>query len=148
MRKPSSARTRNARTRSFGLWVLAGLAALGGFLLLHAWVPAPGAQNTVCLLRRLAGLPCPGCGLTRAFAHLAKGEWAAAASDHPLAFVLAAELALAWLAWGAALLRRRPPVRSPAWLERVALTPLVALTHLAVLVAFWLGRVATGTLPW
>lgn len=131
MRKPSS----------FGLWVLAGLAALGGFLLFRAWVPAPGAQNTVCLLRRLSGLPCPGCGMTRAFAHLAKGEWAAAASDHLLALVIAAELGLTWLVWGVALARRRQ-VGMPPWFERVV------LAHVAVLVAFWLGRVSTGTLPW
>jgi hypothetical protein len=126
---------------SFGPWVLAGLTALGGFLLFHVWVPAPGIQSTVCLLRRLTGLPCPGCGMTRAFAHLAKGEWAAAASDHLLAYGVAAELGLAWLAWGAALARRRP-FHLPGGFERLA------FAHLAVLVAFWLGRVATGTLPW
>ncbi len=126
---------------SFGLWVLAGLAALAGFLLLRAWEPAPGSQNTVCPLRRLTGLPCPGCGMTRAFGHLAKGEWAAAASDHLVAFVLAAELGLAWLAWGAALARGRR-LRLPASFEGWM------LAHLAVLVAFWLGRLSTGTLPW
>jgi hypothetical protein len=79
--------------------------------------------------------------MTRAFAHLAKGEWAAAASDHLLAFVIAAELGIAWLLWGAALARGRQ-VRMPAGFERLV------LAHLAVLVAFWLGRVSTGTLPW
>ncbi|HBL28601.1 MAG TPA: hypothetical protein DD490_17335 [Acidobacteria bacterium] len=131
MRKPSP----------FGRWALAGLAALGCFFLLHLWVPAPGAQNSVCLMRRLSGLPCPGCGMTRAFAHLAKGEWAAAASDHLLAYVLAAELAVVWVLWGVALARGREP-RPPASFERLA------LGHLAVLVAFWMGRLATGTLPW
>ena len=126
---------------SFGLWVLAGLAALAGFLLFRALEPAPGWQNTVCPLRRLTGLPCPGCGMTRAFAHLAKGEWAAAASDHLVAFVLAAELGCAWLAWGAALARGRQ-VRLP-----VSFGSLMA-AHLAVLVAFWLGRLSTGSLPW
>jgi hypothetical protein len=129
------------RRSSFGLWALAGLAALGGFLLFRVWVPAPGSENTVCLLRRLSGLPCPGCGMTRAFAHLAKGEWSAAASDHLLAYGAVTELGLGWLAWGAALARRRP-VRLPGGLERLA------LAHLAVFVAFWLGRVSTGTLPW
>jgi hypothetical protein len=126
---------------SSGLWLLAGLAALGGFLLFRVWVPAPGSENTVCLLRRLSGLPCPGCGMTRAFAHLTKGEWAAAAVDHPLAFLIVVEMALVWGAWGLALASRRP-LRMPAWFERAM------LAHLAVLVAFWLGRVATGTLPW
>lgn len=129
------------KSSSLGPWLLAGLAALGGFLLFRVWVPAPGSENTVCLLRRLSGLPCPGCGMTRAFAHLAKGEWGAAAVDHPLSFLIAAELALAWGVWGLALARRRP-VRMPVWFERAV------LAHLAVLVAFWLGRVATGTLPW
>lgn len=129
------------RRSSFGLWVLAGLAALAGFLLFRVWEPAPGSQNTVCLLRRLSSLPCPGCGMTRAFAHLAKGEWAAAASDHLLAFVLVAELGLAWLAWGAALARHRE-LRLPASFESLL------LAHLAVLAAFWLGRLSTGTLPW
>lgn len=126
---------------SWSLWIVAGLAALGGFLLFHRWVPAPGPENSLCVLRRLSGLPCPGCGMTRAFAHLAKGEWKAAASDHLLAYGLAAELGLGWLAWGAALARRRP-LRLPWALERLA------LAHLAVLVAFWLGRASTGTLPW
>lgn len=129
------------KVSSWSLWSLAGLVALGGAILFHLWVPAPGRENTVCLLRRLSGLPCPGCGVTRAFAHLAKGEWAAAASDHLLAYGLVAELGLGWLAWGAALARRRP-VRLPVPLERLA------VAHLAVFAAFWLGRVATGTLPW
>ena len=129
------------RRSSFGLWVLAGLLAAGGFLLFRVWIPAPGSQDTVCLMRRLSGLPCPGCGMTRAFAHLAKGEWKAAASDHLLAYGVAAEMGLAWIAWGGLLARRRP-FRLPAW------TAPVAVAHLAVLVAFWLGRLSTGTLPW
>jgi hypothetical protein len=126
--------------RSFTLWILAGLAGLAGLLLLHVWVPLPGLRNSVCLFRHLTGIPCPGCGMTRALAHLAKGEWAAAARDHLLAFPLAAEAILAWLAWGAALLGRltvRLPVRYEVWM----------LGHLAALTVFWLGRAATGTLP-
>jgi hypothetical protein len=85
-------------------------------------------------------MPCPGCGLTRAFAHLAKGEWPEALADHPLAPVLAVELILAWLAWGAALLGRLPRRRFPV--------DAVVLANAAVLCALWLGRLATGTLPW
>ena len=122
-------------------WIAAGLAGAAGLFLLRFWVPPPGPAFTICLLRRFAGLPCPGCGMTRAFAHLAKGEWAAAMVDHPFAFLLAAELGLAWLAWGGALVRGRP-VRMPPWFERAA------LAHVLVLAAFWLGRLSTGTLPW
>jgi hypothetical protein len=106
---------------------------------LHAWVPPEGGSFIWCPLRRFSGLPCPGCGMTRAFAHLAKGEWSAAIRDHPLAPLLAVELALAWAAWGGAaagLLR----------LPRFARPELPLLGHLAVMVAVWLGRMATGTL--
>lgn len=126
---------------SWRLWALAGLAALGGFLLFRVWVPAPGRESTLCPLRRLTGLPCPGCGMTRAFAHLAKGEWSAAASDHLLVFGVAAEVGLAWLAWGAALAHGRH-LRLPVSFESLL------LAHLAVFAAFWLGRVSAGTLPW
>lgn len=130
-----------ARLPNARLWALAGLAGLAGLAALHVWEPSPDPRSSICLSRRLLHLPCPGCGLTRASAHLAKGEWGAAAADHPLAPVLAAELALGWIAWGVLLARGKPAVR-PGWLDPVL------LAHAAVLVALWLGRVATGTVPW
>jgi hypothetical protein len=131
------------RGRQLALWAAAGLAALAGLALLRAWHPGEGAFS-VCLFRNATGIPCPGCGMTRAFALLARGEWRAALAMHPLAPLLAAELALAWLAWGWALLDR-----PPAWMERWwrSLGP-VALAHAAVFCALWLGRLSTGTLPW
>jgi hypothetical protein len=124
-------------------WFLAGGAGLLGLAVLHVWTPAGEAASSICLLRRLFHLPCPGCGMTRAFAALAKGDWSAAVALHPLAPVLLAELVLGWVAWGIALASRgtlRPfrPDRIQALL----------LANLAALVALWLGRVATGTLPW
>ncbi|HEY0510352.1 MAG TPA: DUF2752 domain-containing protein [Thermoanaerobaculia bacterium] len=133
--KPLEAR-RDARP-----WLLAGLAGLIGLAVLHVWTPSDDPATAICLSRRLLHLPCPACGLTRAFAHLAKGEWSAALALHPLAPVLALEAVLGWLGWGVALLRRRSfrlPVTADALL----------LGHAAVLVALWLGRMATGTLPW
>ena len=125
--------------RSVWTWALAGLAGLAGLALLHIWVPDPDPAHAFCLSRRFLGLPCPGCGLTRAFAHLAKGEWPAALAAHPLAPVLAAEIVAGWLLWGIHL--RRPLRLRQDWIGPVA------LGHLAVLCALWLGRLATGTLP-
>jgi hypothetical protein len=127
--------------RSAWTWALAGLAGLAGLALLHVWVPDPDPARAFCFSRRFLGLPCPGCGLTRAFAHLAKGEWSAALAAHPLAPVLAVEAAVAWLAWGIGL-RQTSPLLRP---DRIA---PVALGHMAVLCALWLGRLAAGTLPW
>ncbi len=127
--------------RSAWTWALAGLAGLAALALLHVWVPDPNPAHAFCFSRRFLGIPCPGCGLTRAFAHLAKGEWPAALAAHPLAPVLAAEAVAAWLLWGIGL-RRSAPLFRPEWIVPVA------LGHAAVLCALWLGRLATGSLPW
>jgi Protein of unknown function (DUF2752) len=122
-------------------WVLAGALGIAAFAILHLWVPSSDIRTSVCLLRRLTGIPCPGCGLTRAFAHLAKGEWLAALRDHPLAPLIAAELGAAWIAWGAALRGSRRPGQVLARLDAIA------MGNAALLVTVWLGRLATGTLP-
>jgi hypothetical protein len=121
-------------------WLLTGLAGLAGLAVLHVWVPSGDPSGAICLSRRLLHIPCPGCGMTRAFAHLAKGEWGAALALHPLAPVVALEMVLGWIAWGAAVFRR--PFSLPVRIE----TLLVA--NAAALCALWLGRAATGTLPW
>jgi hypothetical protein len=137
-------------------WALAGLLGVAGLALLHLWTPSDDIRYSLCLSRRL-GLPCPGCGMTRALAHLAKGEWRAALTAHPFSPVLAAELALGWLLWGVQVV----PVANIANIADAAdagrlsrriwpagLTPMVlVLANLALLVALWAGRLAAGTLP-
>jgi hypothetical protein len=41
-----------------------------------------------CGFLLLTGSPCPGCGLTTAFAHAIRGHWALAASANPLGLAL------------------------------------------------------------
>jgi Protein of unknown function (DUF2752) len=123
------------------LWLLAGLAGLAGLAILHFWVPSNDPATAFCLSRRLFHLPCPGCGMTRAFAHLAKGEWSAALADHPLAPFVALEMIAGWATWGLGLVSRRP-FRLPVGFEALL------LANVALLFALWLGRAATGTLPW
>jgi hypothetical protein len=57
--------------------LLAALASLGGVLSLHfdLWR---------CPVAELLGLPCPGCGLTRAWLALSRGDLAGALRLHPL----------------------------------------------------------------
>jgi hypothetical protein len=58
-----------------------------------------------CLFHRMTGLPCPGCGMTRAFVALASGDWSVAVGAHPFvlivypAFALLGALALAPQEW-------------------------------------------------
>jgi hypothetical protein len=116
---------------------------LAAFVVLAAWQPAGGAESSICLFRRATGVPCPGCGLTRAFAALAKGHFSQAFAFHPFAYLIALEALAGYLGWGWFVLKGRDwPER---WSSRIG--PL-ATGHIAALLALWLGRLATGTLPW
>lgn len=115
---------------------LVGLLAVGAF---RAWDPAVrGVQ--VCLVRVLLDQPCPGCGLTRAVGYLARGDLASAFALHPLALPLALEAAGIWLAWGVLGASRTRELIA----EHGA---LLAVANAVPLMALWLGRAATGTLP-
>ena len=128
-------------------WALAGLLGAAGLVLLHFWTPSGDVRYSVCLFRRLLGLPCPGCGMTRAFGHLAKGEWLAALRAHPFAPLLAAELALGWLAWGAFTFEISGSAgRLAQRIWPAGLSPFL-LTNAALLTALWMGRLAAGALP-
>lgn len=128
--------------RRLAVWAAAGLVA-GLAAVLLSVLPLPsGRELSPCLYRQVTGMPCPGCGLTRAADRLADGDLAGAVAAHPLAPLLALEAALGWLLWGAWAAGRWRPTVSADGVETVA------LAHLALLAAVWLGRAATGTLPW
>lgn len=128
------------RGRLPALWLLATAVGLAALFVLRGWSPGNDSSDSICALRRVFGLACPTCGLTRAFAELAKGRYGAASRFHPFASVLAAELGLAWGILGAAIFR-------PGWpLPRRAAIPVLLVT-VAALVVVWIYRLAAGTLP-
>jgi hypothetical protein len=130
----------NAR-RLVWLWLAAGVAAASAFFLV-GWVGPPwGRGFTFCGFRRITGIPCPGCGMTRAMAALARGELVAALHLHPFAPLVLAQAVALWTKVGDSLLRRRPFTLPPRLLERLVIWQAVAF------LALWLGRLATGTLP-
>lgn len=49
----------------------------------------PGAlpKFDICMLHRITGIPCPGCGLTRAFCAISHGDFAAAWCFNPFGFL-------------------------------------------------------------
>ena len=122
------------------LFWLVGGAGAAGLAVLAAWTPPDDASMSLCLTRRLLGLPCPGCGLTRGVAHLVQGDLARAMVLHPLAPLAAADAVVGWGLWGLVVhgLAAAPPARA---------VRLVLLAQLAVFFALWLGRLAAGTAP-
>jgi len=137
-----AAAARLSPRRGLGLWLAAGAVAGVGFLLL-GWSGLPvGHGFTICAFRRVTGIPCPGCGMTRAMVALARGELVAALHLHPFAPLLLGQAAAWWGALGAALWRQRPFTLPARLLERLL------VWQGAAFLALWLGRLATGTLPW
>lgn len=63
-----------------------------------------------CPVYRLTGIPCPGCGLTRAWCCFLAGDWKSAVGYHPLflaaPFYLLAVVAGDFPCWGACRVRR------------------------------------------
>ena len=129
-------------TQLLGMWLGAGVAALAAFFALGWWAHPEQSRVLLCGFRALTGIPCPGCGMTRAMAALARGEWTAALRYHPFAPLVLAEGAWLWAAVGAALLRGRALAISNVLLQRLV------IWQAAAFVALWLGRLATGTLPY
>ena len=95
-----------------------------------------GQPIETCLLKRLTGLPCPTCGLTRGAVRFLHGDVAGAWLLNPLGFTLAAAVVAALLlraAWGRRLDIRFS--RREKLLLWIALGALVAGNWLYVIVA-------------
>jgi len=108
MQKTRPGATRQAFTHAERWALLAVL--LAGFAASFVVRPEELARlPELCPLNR-AGLPCPGCGMSRAFCALSHGDWRAALAYNrlsPLAYLaaLALGLALAWSLLGPGLRR-------------------------------------------
>jgi len=101
----------------------------------------PGDDGpTICPIALVTGVPCPGCGMTRAASALIRGDIALALDYHPLIPLIAGVVVAGWVWW---LLRRAGRVQPMP-------TQLVNLGLIGIgvsLVAVWMLRFASGTLP-
>ena len=92
-----------------------------------AWPSHPLPETCGC--RALFGIPCPGCGLTRSFVHLAHGRWAQSWRAHHLGWLLAAALLFqfpyrfAALGWPE---RKFLGEHVPRWFGRAVIALLIA----------------------
>lgn len=92
-----------------------------------------------CFSRAALGVPCPGCGLTRSFIYLARGDWQNAWREHRLGWLLAAIVALQfpYRAWALANSGRR--ALSPSFATGLAIVVAILLA-----VNWGLGLISTG----
>lgn len=84
-----------------------------------------------CQFRALTGLPCPGCGLTRSFCAISRGQWALAWRQNPFGFVLYACTVFLLLY---PLLRRLAPELEPILIRRRVLLRMAWL----IVVPMWI----------
>jgi hypothetical protein len=104
--------------------LVAGLVLVGANLLhVRVWV---------CVFREVTGLPCPGCGMTRAVSALCRGELQQSVAWHPFAPGIALSVLVIFLA---AVLPARPRFYMIEAVESIERrTGLVALFVAAMLV--------------
>ncbi|HVF44291.1 MAG TPA: DUF2752 domain-containing protein [Pyrinomonadaceae bacterium] len=132
---PEAQRASSATRRA--LFVLPLASAV--FAVSALWSPTDLPGVVLCPFRALTGLPCPGCGMTRAFCALGHGDLAGAFGYNALApFVFAAAV----LAWAHALATVLKLDAARAALERLRPTQRAAALMLAVTLAWWVVRLS------
>jgi len=84
-----TAQLRSRRDAPFGLRSMLPIGVFIALLVASPWVLwlLPHTP-VVCAFRALTGLPCPGCGATRAFFHLGSGHVLTSLRINPLGLVL------------------------------------------------------------
>ena len=77
---------------------LTGFAILSGILLASVTIPPFHREVfTICLLKDAFGIPCPGCGLTRAFLFLGHGDFRSAMELNVNSVLVFSLVVLLWL---------------------------------------------------
>lgn len=106
---------------------------------LMAVVPSDDGP-TFCPFALCTGTACPGCGMTRAIAHLIRGDIGTAYAYHPLVFLVSIQALGGWV-W---FLLRRTGMVAPM---RQTTLNIILFGSAVALVAVWALRLVSGTLP-
>lgn len=87
------------------LWPAVKLALLLAVPAIFALVPTSIIENgpSLCVYRRVLGIECPGCGMTRAFSHFAHGHITQGLAYNKLAAVAFPLAAGIWAIWAVRL---------------------------------------------
>ncbi|MFO7635706.1 MAG: DUF2752 domain-containing protein [Clostridia bacterium] len=111
---------RKVRKNLLPALVLAAAIAAGFFL-----------DASLCVFKRATGLPCPSCGMTRAYIALFQGRFAEAFSMHPLFWLAPVILFLVVVSWR---------TKKPFTKTYVILTALLVLVYLLRMIFLFPGE--------
>ncbi|MBL7141090.1 MAG: DUF2752 domain-containing protein, partial [Planctomycetes bacterium] len=93
---------------------------------------------SICMLRRVTGMPCPTCGVTRSFRALGQGALVAAVRFHPLGPVYFALLMVVMVRSAGIAVRGRRWLDGTARVMAWSLPVLVLATLAVYAVRMWL----------
>ncbi len=103
--------------------------------------PRTADGPVICPFRLLCGFPCPGCGLTRAFGAIARGDLWQATLHNALGVPLFTLLLAASLVWAFEILSGRPlDLPQRWWNRRVQYTTLWTILAYHVARTLWMWR--------
>lgn len=119
--------------------VLAGLSVM--FLISMLWRPADESTFILCPFRRVTGLLCPGCGMTRAFCALGHGEPLRAVHFNALSPLLFVSLMVVWVGAAATVFNLRG---LRAAVMRLRPNRTVSVMLFAAVMVWWVVRLAFG----
>ena len=118
------------RDRRFGLLLM-------GALGLHVGLGSLGLPNWECPFLRLTGMPCPGCGLTRACLLMLKGEGQAAIRFHAFAPIFILLIGILFISTLLPRSTTEPFIHKAETLERQTGITIIILGGL---ILYWLAR--------
>jgi hypothetical protein len=120
--RPESARLRTGSRLRRERAGTAAVAVAGAAALVASRAVSPARIETgpvVCPFRLVTGLPCPGCGLTRAWVYIAHGDFGAALHANPFGYVTMGAAIAIMVAVAVAVVSGRPiPSMSPIMRSR------------------------------
>ncbi|GEM_PF-1487582 len=110
---------------------------------LAIWTPPSEPNFIVCGFRRLTGLPCPGCGMTRGISALLKGDWRLAVHFNPFAPIVCFISIVWWIRSLSAVMGWHRLMRSlDQWVDRCRRSGF-GWVCLGMITAFWVLRLWT-----
>lgn len=121
--------------------ILLAILSGGAYFAMLAVAAGLGIGTPVCFLREFTGIPCPGCGGTRALLKLSKGDFIGAVALNPLAVLAAGGAGILGAYCAGVLISYWKPLRTRG-LGRRGRAALVALGGI-LLLANWVYLVAT-----